>query len=56
MHFAHVKENVFQTLLLGGGASFRINQMLPNGPDLTPTLNIGEIVTVEGMVHVQVAK
>ena len=56
MYFAHMKKNVFQTLLLGGGASFRIDQMLSNGSDLTPTLNIGEIVTVEGMVHVQVAK
>jgi hypothetical protein len=56
LHFAHVKENVTQTKLQGRSASSRWNRMWPSGRDRIIHLNVGEIVKVEGLRHVQPAK
>ena len=56
LHFAHVKENVTQTQLQGCSASSRRNRMWPSGRDRNPPLNVGEIVKVDGLMHVQPAK
>ena len=37
-------------------AGSRRNRMWPSGRDRNPPLNVGEIVKVEGLMHVQPAK
>jgi hypothetical protein len=56
LHFAHMNENITQTQLQRCSASSRRNRMWPNGRDRNPLLNVGEIVKVEGLMHMQPAK